>query len=75
MTDGPSRKLTIKRRHAGRAGAERDVAEQIEQDELVGERPENVVEHQPAPAVTVAARDPAASIASTTRFMPLPGCP
>ncbi len=34
------------RGQAGRARAEGDVAEQVEQEELVGQRPEQVVEHQ-----------------------------
>src|ERR1700733_8647649 len=57
--------------HARRPGPERDVPKQVEENELVREGPENNVQHQAGFSTGSAA----ASIASTTFFMPLPRLP
>src|ERR1700733_5856866 len=71
----PQQETDDQGRQARGTGAERDVAEQVEKDELVRQGSEDIVEHQPVPIAAVEDRAAVASIASTTHFIPLPRLP
>ena len=70
ISHGPSTRLMTQRRHAGRRGAERDVARHVEDGDLRVERDEEVIQHQPNSAVrrstTRSVRVPREPLTSTT---------